>query len=202
MILGIDISSSVTGVTFLDDNGKWIDSKYIDLRTTTKKSKEQFKDLFDKIDHCVERFKAWKELSEDEVKQIHIEEALSKFTPGRSSIHTLETLFKINHSLSYELYKIFNIKPTYWHPGTVRKINGLKIPKGADTKQEVFNFCIKHFPEFAAILPSDLPKSNPWIDAADSLLIARAGFLSYDGKHELIASNSPISVRKLRTKKR
>lgn len=176
MILGLDISSSVVGISVLFPNGKLYVTHYIDLRTTTKAKKEKFQDLYDKLIHCVEYLENLKySLGDNKITQIHIEEALSKFQAGRSSIHTLAVLFKMNHALSFELYQIFGVKPQHWNPISVRKINGLKIIKGKDVKQQVLKFACSVYPEFAKSLPENLPKINPWLDVADSLLIARVG---------------------------
>jgi len=201
MILGLDISSNVIGVTLMDLDGTIIELSYIDLRTTTKASKAKFQDLFDKQKYCAEWFENFKNNflnSHQTITQIHIEEALSKFTPNFSSINTLCVLFKMNFALSYEVYRIFGIKPVYWHPNTVRKMNGLKIPKGSDTKQMVFDFVKEKFDFFRHKVPDDLPKSNPWVDIADSILIAHCGVI-----HGPSNSNSGHDIgAALTTKKR
>lgn len=178
MILGLDISSNVIGVTCLKESGELYFCSYIDLRTTTKASKIKFQDLFDKIAYAVKWLEDFKQREfKITISAIHIEEPLSKFKPGLSSIHTLSILFKMNYALSYELFRIFGLKPIYWHPSTVRKDNGLKMSKDFDAKELVFQHACLLFPEFKSMIPSNLPKSNPWIDVADSLLIARMGVL-------------------------
>lgn len=198
MILGLDISSSVIGVTILSLKNEPIYFGYIDLRTTTKKSKEQFQDIFDKLRYCIKKFEGIK-LDYPQISEIHIEEALSKFTPGKSSIQTMQTLFKMNYILSYELYKMFGIKPIYWHPSRVRSVNGLKIPRGSNTKELVLEHVKKLYSIFKESLPKKLPKSHVWLDVADSMLIARAGYLDYNERHGTPNSNSDGSAGQTRT---
>lgn len=180
MILGLDLSSSKTGVTCLTDDGKLYLFTYLDTTTTTKAKKEEFKDIYDKIAHVAKYFEYFEKAHPDapKITEIHIEGPLSKFTPGKSSIHTLETLFQMNYSVSFELYRIFGIKPVHWHPSTLRSANGIKIPRGGDTKQIIFDFVCKTYPEFKKALPENLPKNNPWIDVADSVVIARGAWLT------------------------
>mgnify|MGYP006315423249 CR=1 FL=1 len=179
MILALDLSSSKTGICCMTYDGKIYLFTYLDTQPTTKAKKEMFQDIYDKIqfvtDYFEEYYKAHPE--SPKITEIHIEGPLSKFTPGKSSMHTLETLFQMNYSVSYELYRIFGIKPKHWHPSTLRSANGLKFPRGSDTKKIVFDFVCNTYPEFKKALPEKLAKNNPWIDVADSVVIARGAWL-------------------------
>lgn len=190
MILGLDISSNIIGVTVLNLDGKLEYCSFIDLRTTKKAAKEQFQDIFDKLKFCNKWLMDFKTTWGNKITEVHIEEALSKFTPGKSSMHTLQTLFKMNYVISYEIFRLFGIKPIYWHPNSVRSQVSLKIPKGSDTKKLVFEYACKLYSDFKKMIPDKLPQSNPWVDVADSILIARAGFLTYNDRHGKDDSNS------------
>ncbi len=181
MILGLDISSSKTGISCVTDKGELYFFTYLDTQTTTKKKKEQFKDIFDKIKYITDYFEEFYKAHPGfpKITEIHVEGPLSKFTPGRSSMHTLETLFQMNYSVCFELYRIFGIKPIYWHPSSVRTINGLKIKRGEDVKARVFEYVCNTFPTFKSAitdLNKKMAKNSPWIDVADSVLIASAGW--------------------------
>ena len=81
MILGLDISTSITGVTVLDVNGKVKLNTAFDLR-----NKRYFPSLFEKARH-VSRM-----LDEIYLRHyfdcIYIEESLQAFRPGFSSAQT------------------------------------------------------------------------------------------------------------------
>jgi len=186
MILALDLGSNKTGITCMSLDGKLQLFTYIDTSTTTIAKKEQFKDIYDKINYIKNYFEDWEKTHPNlpKITQIHIEGPLSKFAKGRTSIHTLETLFKINYSISFELYRLFGIKPTHWHPTTLRSVNGIKLPKGSDTKKIIFDFVCNTFPEFKKALPDKLAKINPWIDVADSVVIARGAWLLGQQRYE------------------
>lgn len=188
MILALDISTRVTGVCFLKNDGEIYHCSYI-LTETSKKSKAKnpkkikpkeldFKDMFDKIDYIITYFKKFHILNPNapKVTKIHIEEPLSKFTPGKSTAETIQKLSQINYAISYELYKMYDLKPEYHHPSTVRKNVGLKIPKGSDTKALVFEYAQKLFPKFKDMIPAGLPQKHPWVDVADAVLIAYSAY--------------------------
>lgn len=178
MILGLDISSNKTGVACISDTGELVFFDFIDTRTNTKLKKQKFEDLFDKINEIVEYFNNFAiQNPEWKITEIHIEDVLSKFTPGKSSINTLSVLFKTNFAVSYELYKIFNVKPVYWNTRIAASNNGIKIPKGGDKKKIVFDFIKSKYPCFNIDVPNNLPKDSPWFDVSDAVLIARCAWL-------------------------
>lgn len=179
MILALDLSSSKTGVCCLNTDGSLYLFTYLDTTTTTKANKEQFKDIYDKIDYVAKYFEDFYKAHPEapKITEIHIEGPLSKFAPGKSSMHTLETLFQMNYSVSYELYRIFGLKPTHWHPSTLRSACGIKIPRGGDTKGIIFQYVKDTYPVFAKALPEKMANNSPWIDVADSVVIARGAWL-------------------------
>lgn len=172
MILSLDISSTKTGVCVLDENCNLKLFKYILTKTTTKKEKEKFKDIYDKIAFILEELKKIKENFPD-IKQIHIEEPLSKFAQGKSQMSTIKVLFEVNYAISYYLFDLFNIKPIHWNPTRARSVAGIKIKKGDDSKQIVFDYIKNKYDEFNKIC-GDYKKDNPMVDVADSIVIAIA----------------------------
>lgn len=195
MILGLDISSTKTGVCCIGENGDLILLTYIETpsldkkaaakkeksskRKSSKPKKVEFEDIFDKISYIKEYFENFYETYPDieRITEIHIEEPLSKFAAGKSSIQTLKTLFQVNYSISFELYRIFNIKPIYWHPTSARTANGIKIKRGTNAKEIVLNeIKTKIFPELR--IQENLSKTSPIYDALDAAIIARAGWLA------------------------
>jgi sulfur relay (sulfurtransferase) DsrC/TusE family protein len=181
MILGLDISSTCTGVAFLKDDGKLYHFSFIDTnKRKNKANAEQFQDLFDIVDEIVQYFRNFYLIhpTAPKITEIHIEEPLKKFTPGFSSMETLSTLLKVNYAVSFELFKLFGLKPIYHDPRSAAKLAGIKLAKGDDKKQVVFEKMREKYKEFNDAIPPKLPKKHPYLDASDAILIATAGYES------------------------
>jgi Holliday junction resolvasome RuvABC endonuclease subunit len=111
MILGIDISSSITGYTILDGEGKIIVSNCIRL--------EKYKDFFEKAKKCKEVFEEIK--NKYQIKKIFIEEPLLSFKMGFSSASTISTLSRFNGVLSWICFETFKIFFTAHFVSIIRK---------------------------------------------------------------------------------
>ncbi|MAF37113.1 hypothetical protein CL622_08430, partial [archaeon] len=85
MILGLDISTSITGATVLDEHGSVLMCEHWDTR-----NKNKFEDLFAKAEQI--RLELLKIHHYYEIKEIFIEQSLQSFRSGFSSAHTLSTL--------------------------------------------------------------------------------------------------------------
>lgn len=178
MIIGIDLSSSKTGICFMNEDFSIYKMDYIKTTTTTKADKEKYKDIYDKIDEIVSYFKHFKQNDPNSVsiKRIIIEEPLNKFSRGKSSIKTISLLLQVNFAVSYQLYQIFGIKPEHYSFISCRSLNKIKIPKGEDAKQKVYEFVCNTYPEYKKLIP-EYSKNNPLIDVADAVIIARGGLM-------------------------
>ena len=84
MILGLDISTSITGATIIQD-GKIVDSFYWDTR-----NKNKFSSLYDKAHHI--RIKLLLLKTKYNITKVFIEQSLHTFRSGFSSAQTLSTL--------------------------------------------------------------------------------------------------------------
>ena len=114
MILGLDISTSITGYTILDDEGSVIEIGHIDLRKQ--------KDFFDKARACQERFQELDRQSKSWIKKIYIEQSLQSFRSGFSSAQTLSLLSRFNGVLSWICSEIFDTDPEYLAAASARKL--------------------------------------------------------------------------------
>ena len=166
MILGIDISSSITGYTILDEDGKIVLSECVRL--------EKCKDFFDKANKVKQTFEKLKK--QYKIEKIFIEEPLLSFKAGFSSASTISTLSRFNGVLSWICYEMFNMEPEYFSAATARKACGIKVPKGEKAKEFVFKTVLDTVPEFIVEWTA---KGNPTpgtYDRCDSYIIAKAGF--------------------------
>ena len=82
MLLGLDISTSITGATVLDDNDKIVYCETWDTR-----NKNKFPNLFSKAGFI--KNKLWEMEDRFGIDEVYIEQSLSRFRPGFSSAKTL-----------------------------------------------------------------------------------------------------------------
>ncbi len=101
MILGLDISTSITGYTILDNEGAIVACEHIDLR----KEKNFFLKAA-KIEGVLNQIR-----SQYFVEQVYVEQSIQSFRSGFSSAQTLSFLSKINGIVSWICYNIFGSEP-------------------------------------------------------------------------------------------
>jgi len=167
MILGLDISTSITGYTVLDYEGNIIVCNHIDLR------KE--KNFFKKIQIVNSRLENI--VDEYEVESVYIEQSLQSFRSGFSSAQTLSLLSKINGIVSWLCYNLFYGEPNFIGATSARKECGIKVPRGQKAKEVVLQFVLDNVPEFDVEYTKFGNPRPGHGDRADSYVIARAGWI-------------------------
>ena len=168
MILGLDISTSITGYTVLSGQSV-IKCDKLDLRN------KKYVDFFDKSVAAKQLLQEIKQ--KFTIDQIWIEETLNVMSRGMSSAHTIMTLNRFNGIISWQCYEIFGIRPKYVSARQARKLVGIQIPKGSDAKQCVFDFLLANEPQFKVEYSKFGNPVQGTFDRADSLVIAKAGQL-------------------------
>jgi hypothetical protein len=167
MILGLDISTSCTGITILDYAGNVI------LNTCWTFRQD---DSFDKLTAAKKYITEIK--NKYSITHIFIEESLQAFRPGFSSAKTILSLAKFNGILSWMLWEEIGIKPQYIGSGTARKTCGIKITKGKPAKEQVMEWMLENQKWFVVENKKNSEKiKDHYYDMSDSYVIARAGFL-------------------------
>ena len=168
MILGLDISTSITGYTILDHDGSLLVCDHIDLR------KE--KNFFNKIQMVNTQLE---ELEiEYNIEHVYIEQSLQSFRSGFSSAQTLSLLSKINGIVSWLCYNMFySGEPKYLAATSARKLCGIKIPKGQKAKAVSLQFVIDNVPGFDVEYTRHGNPRPGYADRSDSYVIARAGWI-------------------------
>ena len=167
MILGLDISTSITGYTILDHEGDILVCDHIDLR------KE--KNFFNKIQMVNTRLEDLE--IQYNIEHVYIEQSLQSFRSGFSSAQTLSLLSKINGIVSWLCYNFFYKEPKYLAATSARKLCGIKIPKGQKAKAVSLQFVIDNVPGFdVQYTRYGNPKAG-YADRSDSYVIARAGWI-------------------------
>ena len=168
MILGLDISTSITGYTILDDAGDIIACDHIDLR------KE--KNFFNKIQMVNARLEDL--LVDYDIEHVYIEQSLQSFRSGFSSAQTLSLLSKINGIVSWLCYNLFGGEPHYLAATSARKLCGIKVPKGQKAKAVSLQFVIDNVPGFEVQYTRHGNPRPGYADRSDSYVIAKAGWIS------------------------
>jgi Holliday junction resolvasome RuvABC endonuclease subunit len=168
MILGLDISTSITGYTVLDCEGKTQACDHIDLR------KE--KDFFKKIEIVHSRLI---EIADTYViEKVYIEQSLQSFRSGFSSAQTLSLLSKINGIVSWLCYNLFGEDLEYLAATSARKLCGIKVPRGQKAKAVALQFVIDNVPSFEVQYTKHGNPKAGYADRSDSYIIAKAGWLN------------------------
>ena len=166
MILGLDVSTSITGATLIDENGDIVFNEAWDTR--------KFKDFFTKIKFIRGKITF---LSEKyEIKEIYIEQSLQSFRSGFSSAKTLSSLSRFNGAVSWLMFEHTGVTPEYISASSARKSCGIKIPRGENAKQKVVEFLLDKEPCFVVEYTRFGNVKPECFDKADSIVIARAGY--------------------------
>ena len=152
MILGIDISTSITGFAIVAD-GQIVNYDSIDLR--------KYKDVFDKTiaikEKLLDLFEMYQCNNDDRIRvgsaeypieHIYIEQSLHMFMGGKSSAKTLSTLTRFNGIVSWLVYELFEIKPKFIGSTSARKQAGIKVPRGQKAKEVVLKYLLDNEPAF------------------------------------------------------
>tara|TARA_R110000824_G_scaffold79545_4_gene200342 strand:- start:1521 stop:2039 length:519 start_codon:yes stop_codon:yes gene_type:complete len=172
MILGLDISTSITGATILDESGEVVYNEAWDTR--------KYKNIFEKAEFVNER------ISNLPIKpdKIYIEQSLQSFRSGFSSAKTLSTLSRFNGIVSWICYRQHAIEPIYLAAVSARKACGITVPRGTKAKQVVIQHILDNVPD---VLIEYTKHGNPkphCFDKADSWVVARAGWLDCHKKEK------------------
>jgi len=173
-VLGLDLSTSCSGISILDQSGDLKQLNFIDLT--------KCKSYWEKVDLFREEMNKIILDLDGEVNRIFIEESLQRFRSGMSSAKTLSTLTKFNGVASFIAREITGVEPEYFNVNTARKAVNLSVRRGENAKEKVQEWAATQI-DFD--WPTKILKSGPrkgqevrlkaCEDMADAYLIARAG---------------------------
>ena len=185
MIIGLDVSTSITGITILGDNAEVILNEAWDTR--------KLKDFFEKADFIKGQIRSiHKKVSAHITKAnwidaIYIEQSLQAFRSGFSSAKTLSTLSRFNGVVSWMCYEYLHIKPEYLAATSARKKCGITVPKGSKAKQVVIKYIIDNVPDVSIEYTKHGNPKPQCFDMADSWVIAMAGWVQCQKTKKLIS---------------
>ena len=168
MILALDISTSITGITILEKDGTLV---YNDAWDTRK-----YKNFFEKVEYVEKNLN---QLCRERkgIQRVFIEQSLQSFRSGFSSAKTLSTLASFNGVVSWLVYRILQIEPQYLAATSARKLCGIKVPRGTKAKQVVIQHILDNVPEIQIEYTKQNNIKPHCYDKADSWVIAQAGLI-------------------------
>ena len=177
LILGLDVSTSVTGVCIL--NTEVVEGSHIIHldRIEFKKCKT----FFEKADvAALELAELCKKFPGE--YRVALEEPLLGFQKGMSSATTITTLMRFNGIVSYIAREIFKADPEYISASHARKLCGIKMQRnsiaGMSGKEQVFKYMSEHDLNHVTWPTKKNGAAVDWSrDATDSYVIARAAML-------------------------
>ena len=170
MILGLDVSTSITGVSVVDKNGEILFYEAWDMR-----NKRYFPTLWDKADFIENKLRELKVRKKFIIEKIYIEQSLQAFRPGLSSAKTILTLAKFNGIVSYLARRVYEMDPEYVGASSARKLCGIKVERGKKAKEVVLQHILDTEPKFKIGYTSHgNPKPGSY-DMSDAIIVARAG---------------------------
>jgi hypothetical protein len=179
VILGIDVSTSITGFAVVGD-GQILHYSSIDLRkykgpfAKATALKEYIEDLFENYQLEQETTSGWGE-SKYPLKHIYIEQPLHMFMRGKSSAKTLSTLMSFNGIVSWIIYELFEIEPQYIAASSARKHCGIKVKRGSKAKEIVLKHLLENEPAFHIEYTNHGNPKPESYDRADAIVVALAG---------------------------
>jgi len=175
MILGLDISTSIIGITILNEDGEVVQTDALDLR-----NKNPYPDIFAKYQKVFEtlrtlRHETWYE-GNCKFSHVFIEQSLQMFRSGFSSAKTLSTLSSFNGVVTYLCYRELGIKAEHISASSARKSCGITIKRGTKAKEQVIKFLLDNEPKFIVEYTKSGNLKPKYYDIADSIVIAKAGY--------------------------
>ena len=180
MILGVDVSTSITGFAIVADSQLvYYDSidmrKHKNVFDKTIAIKEKILDLFEMY-QCNNDDSMRLGESDYPIEHIYIEQPFTFFNSGGSSAKTMATLQRFNGIVSWLLFETFEIRPEYVGATAARKHAGIKIPRGQKAKQVVLQHLLDTEPAFKIEYTNyGNPKPESY-DRADAIVVAKAGW--------------------------
>tara|TARA_B100000212_G_scaffold342388_1_gene329279 strand:- start:1409 stop:1969 length:561 start_codon:yes stop_codon:yes gene_type:complete len=182
MILGVDVSTSITGFAVVAD-GELVYYDSIDLRKyknvfdKTIAMKEKILDLYEmyQLNNDDTSSAGWGDSSYP-IQHIYVEQPFTFFNSGGSSGKTMAALQRFNGIVSWLLFEVFEIRPEYIGATSARKQVGIKVPRGQKAKQVVLEHLLDTEPAFKVeYTRHGNPKPESY-DRADAIVIAKAGW--------------------------
>jgi len=195
-ILGLDVSTSCTGVCIVDDNIQ-PDAVGSHILLLDRIDFKKCKTLWEKADAVEDYLQRAVMGTAIAIDRVVLEEPLMGFRPGMSSALTISTLMRFNGVVSYIARNMFNAEPEYVGSGHARKLCGIKLQKtsiAGPQKEQVFSHMSTNDLKHVVWPKKKSGKDEEWSrDACDAYVIARAAAVAGSN---LVVQKKPKKVKK------
>lgn len=178
MIIGLDISTSTVGFTLIGLTGNVVQMWF---------AKPKGENLYEKVDSAFQTIDVITKphiVLNGPITAIYAEAPNIMFRAGFSSAQVLSTILRFNGALLFTLHKKFNILPNEAMAVSMRKqvIGVGRFKKGANTKEEVFQWVKPQVPNFIhwPLIEKGKNKgkfAEECYDMADSYIVAKYGLI-------------------------
>jgi hypothetical protein len=143
VVLGIDVSTSCTGLSVLDaGDGSLLYHSYVELNKK-KKKKNIYRTIFEKATAVREELKIIGEMYD--VAYVGIEAPAKNFKRGKTNTDTIALLLRFNGIIGYVVYELFGVEPFAVSVGSARKEIGVKKSTGKHGSKETKIKVALHF---------------------------------------------------------
>lgn len=139
LILGLDISTTCTGITVLNP----INNK-IEFQHALKLKQDSIWQKCDAAQKCLLDIKQ----QFSDIQYVGVERPLKRFAEGGSSATIVSLLQRFNGIVSYIAYTTFGVEPEFVDVGHVRKLCGIKMLQrkfcGLSQKEQTAQWLLEH----------------------------------------------------------
>lgn len=160
VIVGLDISSSVVGVSFFDSKMELTNLVAIEFE---QEKLEGYQNFFNKISFFEKEIENIISSNRYKIIEYRIEANAKAFSPNATTAHTLFTLAKMNAMICFSMWKKFpEAKIREIQVTSARKNIGFKQDrsKKLKIKEQVFDFIVSNKKEVHKFLPKKILKSG------------------------------------------
>ncbi len=179
--MGLDVSTSVTGVSIVNKNVQ-PDAVGSHILLLDRIELRCYATLWDKADKVREYFyklgNGDARIGFNSIRRVVIEEPLMGFRTGMSSAQTITQLMRFNGIVSYLAHREMGIRPEYISSAHARKLCGIKLQKtavGGPQKEQVFAHMMANDLKHVTWPTKKSGQVVDWSrDACDAYVIARA----------------------------
>lgn len=177
-ILGLDISTSITGVSIVDSDVE-IDDKGSHILLLEAIEFKQCKTLWEKADVVQEYFNTLSSKFSLIPDRILVEEPLMSFRQGMSSAQTISSLIRFNGIVSFLARSVLRQEPEFVSAAHARKLCGIKLQRtgiAGPQKAQVFKHMSENDLKHVMWPLKKSGKIVDWAsDATDAYVIACSG---------------------------
>jgi Holliday junction resolvasome RuvABC endonuclease subunit len=172
-ILGLDISSSTIGWSLVSYNeGKVVLTSYGHIKPPTSKAGSLALRMSPAFDEITELFLSLKP------DVVAIESYVNKFSPGRSSARTIIVLSSFNEMISMACFRALKFEAEKYTVARIRSVISKEYNIKLKTKDDVFDFVKKEFPNFKIRLNRNKTIAKTVYDESDSIAVALASIIN------------------------